>query len=283
MAGHCDGTPWIVSGLGCRKSRTAIIARLKAQDQRSSVAVFGGPTYKQRVPYAARDVTDELIDGPTGSLAEGAEGANALSQSDPRAVMVVYGRNLAARDAVFDFLRALGLRPLEWGQLVTGTGSSAPYVGEVLEHAFQRAHAVVVILTPDDEARLREPFRAGTEPVHETELTPQARPNVLFEAGMAFGVHPDRTLLVQVGSVRPFSDGAGRHVVRTTAPTRRCVTCAPTASGGLRCGHVRRRLGVSRAIQPRAGTSRDANERDSLSERVSGLGRREGGNPRQSG
>ena len=31
---------------------------------------------------------------------------------------------------------------------------------------------------------------------------------------MAFGTHPGRTLLIEVGQVKPFSDVAGRHVVR---------------------------------------------------------------------
>ena len=44
-------------------------------------------------------------------------------------------------------------------------------------------------------------------------LTRQARPNVLFEAGMAFGRNPDSTILVQVGKVKPFSDVGGRHVL----------------------------------------------------------------------
>jgi DNA-binding MarR family transcriptional regulator len=43
---------------------------------------------------------------------------------------------------------------------------------------------------------------------------PQARPNVLFEAGLAFGRHPERTILVEFDASRPFSDVAGRHMIK---------------------------------------------------------------------
>ncbi len=37
----------------------------------------------------------------------------------------------------------------------------------------------------DDVAMLRPELKGSTEPEHETNLTPQSRPNALFEAGMA--------------------------------------------------------------------------------------------------
>jgi predicted nucleotide-binding protein len=138
-----------------------------------------------------------------------------------KSVFVVHGRDLAIRDAMFHFLRAIGLSPMEWPKLATSTKKGTPYTGEVLDVAFQRADAVVVLLTPDDEARLKAQFRSAGDEEHEARLTGQARANVLFEAGMAFGRHPDRTVLVEVGNLRRFSDVAGRNVIRLSNTTEK--------------------------------------------------------------
>jgi hypothetical protein len=61
---------------------------------------------------------------------------------------------LLAREAMFSFLRSLGLDPLEWAAIVAATGKGTPYVGEVLTKGFEIAQAAVVLMTPDDEARL---------------------------------------------------------------------------------------------------------------------------------
>ena len=131
------------------------------------------------------------------------------------------GRNTEAREALFEFLRAIDLHPLEWSEAVSATGKASPYIGEILDAAFSRAHAVVVLLTPDDEARLKAQFRLESDPPHETHLTGQARPNVLFEAGMAMARNQDRTVLVELGELRPFSDVAGRHAVRLDNTSQR--------------------------------------------------------------
>ena len=136
-------------------------------------------------------------------------------ERDARNVFVVYGRNDELRRSMFDFLRAIGLNPLEWSVAVEMTNSGAPYVGEVLDAAFSQARAVVVLLTPDEIAYLQPTYGSHPEDP-ETKPAPQARPNVLFEAGMALGRHPKHTILVEVGEMRPFSDVAGRHAIRMT-------------------------------------------------------------------
>lgn len=133
---------------------------------------------------------------------------------DGSMVFVVHGRNEKLRKSMFDFLRSIGLSPLEWGRLVVMTGKASPFIGEILETAFKQAQAVVVLLSPDDEAKLRSEFIIDTDNDFEKILSGQARPNVLFEGGMSMGRHPERTVFVEIGSLRPFSDILGRHIVK---------------------------------------------------------------------
>ncbi len=131
---------------------------------------------------------------------------------DRRKVFVIHGRNTEARKALFAFLRAIGLHPIEWSQALSLTGKGSPYIGEVLDAAFTAAWAVIVLETPDDIAYLHPSLTHDGDP--DTEPKPQPRANVLFEAGMAMGRHPERTVVVELGQVRVFSDIHGRHVVR---------------------------------------------------------------------
>jgi predicted nucleotide-binding protein len=126
------------------------------------------------------------------------------------------GRNAAVRDSMFRFLRALGLEPLEWRKAIALTDHGTPTVGDILDAAFKHAVAIVVLLTPDDDVTLKPEFRKSNDPPYESQIVGQARPNVLFEAGMAFGRDPRHTVMVQVGEVKHFSDVGGRHVTRLT-------------------------------------------------------------------
>jgi predicted nucleotide-binding protein len=133
---------------------------------------------------------------------------------DSTRVFVVHGRNNALVADLFAFLKSVGLQPIAWRDAVRQTGKGAPYIGEILEMAFGTAQAIVVLLSPDDEVRLAPQFLREDDEAFERETHLQPRPNVLFEAGMAFGFRRDRTILVEVGSPKPFSDVAGRHTVR---------------------------------------------------------------------
>ena len=137
-------------------------------------------------------------------------------QDIKRTVFVVYGRNIAALTAMYEFLGTLNLKPLEWEQARQLTGEPTPFVGRILEAAFRNAQAVIVILTGDDEARLRDSYLKKDDEVYERELTPQPRQNQVFEAGYAFGKFPKRTIVVQFGQIRSFSDISGRYIPRFT-------------------------------------------------------------------
>lgn len=135
-----------------------------------------------------------------------------IQRPNPRRVFVIHGRNEPARKALFDFLRAIRLEPIEWSEAIRMTGKGSPYIGEVLDAAFRAAQAVVVLETPDDVAYLHPSLTYPNDSECDPQLQP--RPNVLFEAGMAMGRDEERTVIVELGRVKVFSDIHGRHVVR---------------------------------------------------------------------
>jgi predicted nucleotide-binding protein len=180
-----------------------------------------------RWPGAGLDVTDEVIQGSPGTATvpkPATEEAKASSAArDPRRVFLVYGRWHEAVEAMREFLASLDLQAIEWEKAVQATGKASPHITDILDAGFELAYAAVVLMTPDDVACLHPDLRSSSEPPER--LTGQPRPNVLFEAGMAWRQFADRTLLVEFGQLRGFSDLAGVYVVRFdgSVQTRRAV------------------------------------------------------------
>jgi predicted nucleotide-binding protein len=170
----------------------------------------GAPAVAPReIARGGHNVTDQFITGAPGvALRENLEAAPSLA-ANRKAVMVIYGHDTEAKDALFNWLRAIGLQPREWSQLVSTTGSASPYIGHVLESAFQQAQAVVALFTPDEHVTGRDAL-----PEASANWRLQARPNVLIEAGMALVTHPNRTVLVTLGPLELPTDLAGRHYIR---------------------------------------------------------------------
>ena len=137
------------------------------------------------------------------------EEEESMSMVDKKKVFVVHGRNEPAREAVFAFLRALHLQPIEWEHAHSGTGSASPLNWEVVENGFKTAQAFVILFTGDDWAQLSSdlgPDAGGYQP----------RPNVLIEAGMALQMGRQRTVIVQIGVTRVASDLDGINELRYT-------------------------------------------------------------------
>jgi predicted nucleotide-binding protein len=145
-------------------------------------------------------------------------GDAAGADDDPRRnVFVVYGRDDPARRAVFEFLRSLGLRPLEWESLVEATGKMAPFLSETVRLGLEMAAAAVVLLTPEDVVHLHPDLHGPAEPAVETAGAMQARPNVILELGMALALKPAGTLVLVIGEQRPVTDLGGMSYVRLTS------------------------------------------------------------------
>jgi predicted nucleotide-binding protein len=200
-----------------------IIERVKVEERSSNAILLGGPSYAWRAASKANDVTDQFITGPPGmasmplSITEPAELDSSASEPaipPPNSVFIVTGRDSDATTALVATIRSFGIQIVEWEQAVAKTGLPSPYVGEVVATGLRMATAAVVVMTPDDLVTLREDLVRDDDAVDEREIRGQARPNVFYEAGFADAIGRDRTVIVEIGNPKSFTDAAGRHVIR---------------------------------------------------------------------
>lgn len=150
----------------------------------------------------------EFLRTPEAKLAPAREGIDKLD-TEPRSVFVIHGQNERAKEELFVFLKEIDLKPTAWSKAVEMTKKSSPYVSEIVRTGLDKAQAIIALFTDDEEVTLRANLAKGRD-----DSGYQPRPNVIFEAGWAFGQYPDKTIFVEMGSLRPISDIAGIHTIR---------------------------------------------------------------------
>jgi predicted nucleotide-binding protein len=129
-------------------------------------------------------------------------------------VFLVHGRDKEFKNEIEEFLIHLSLKPLDWEEVVSQTGKPTPTTHEVILKGFELAQAIVVLMTGDDDGKLKDKFLTNNDDELERQLSPQPRLNVVYEAGLAFGMHSDRTIFVKrPGPIRKITDVDGFNYV----------------------------------------------------------------------
>lgn len=116
------------------RSSADILPEVRAEQQASNILVTLSDEWL--VADTGKDVTDERIIEPPASQVEPGDPNIGESADRQRTVFVVHGRDHELRDSMFAFLRAVELKPLEWGQARALTKKPSPYIGEILDIAF---------------------------------------------------------------------------------------------------------------------------------------------------
>lgn len=157
-----------------------------------------------------------------------------LQMSDNKKVFIVHGRDLDFKQKIANFLRALSLTPLEWNAVASETGKATPTTHEIIVKGFEVAQVIIVLLTGDDEGKMKDMFIKDTDNNLERTLSSQPRLNVVYEAGLAFGMNPQRTLIIKKPEeLRKISDVDGFNYINYdgNAETRNAIVTRLRAAG----------------------------------------------------
>jgi predicted nucleotide-binding protein len=176
---------------------------------------FASP--EDRAEMRGHQVSQSQIDDPAPAVAAPMQPREPVKlkvkPAKNNTLFVVHGRDTKLNEDMFALLRGLGLNPIEWSEAVAKTKGNNPDVDKIIGGQMKSVQGIVVLISPDEQAKLKGKFCDPAVP-SERSLQDQARPNVLFEAGWAFGAYPDKTLLVRVGNTRSISDLGGKHIMK---------------------------------------------------------------------
>ena len=154
----------------------SFVPQIKAEDEASSVAFIGGPSYTYQAIGRAIDVTDDFIEGAIGykkALAETKSHAQKGKEGEPNRVFIVHGHDESAQNKAARFVERLGLEAI----ILHEKASSGRTIIEKIEH-YSDAGFAIVLYTPDDVGNVK------SEPDN---LNVRARQNVVFEHGYLIG------------------------------------------------------------------------------------------------
>lgn len=176
-------------------------------------------TAEDRAEMRGHTISQSQVDDAPGYAPQAAptpprdKGKPTVKPAKNNTLFLVHGRDTKLNEDMIGLLRALGLNPIEWSKAVAKTRGNNPDVDKIIDGQMKAVQGIVVLISPDEQAKLKSKFCDPAMPTERT-LQNQARPNVLFEAGWAFGAYPKKTLLVRVGNTRPISDLGGKHIMK---------------------------------------------------------------------
>lgn len=154
----------------------SFIPQIKVEDQASSVAFIGGPSYTYQAIGRATDVTDDFIEGAIGYkkvLAETKNNTEKAKEGEPTRVFIVHGHDESAQNKAARFVEKLGFEAI----ILHEKASSGRTIIEKIEH-YSDVGFAIVLYTPDDVGNVK------SEPDN---LNVRARQNVVFEHGYLIG------------------------------------------------------------------------------------------------
>lgn len=154
----------------------SFIPQIRAEDQASSVAFIGGPSYTYQAIGRATDVTDDFIEGAIGykkALIDTKNNDSEPQTGDPSRVFIVHGHDESAQNKAARFVEKLGFEAI----ILHEKASSGRTIIEKIEH-YSDVDFAIILYTPDDVGNVKSEAE---------NLNVRARQNVVFEHGYLIG------------------------------------------------------------------------------------------------